>query len=335
MKTRSSTATPRHSRPRGFTMVELLVAMVLSMLMALAAVASVVIARQGFTTVDAASQLRDNGRFVADLIQRVVVQTGYQDVVYATATRENEFNTVATSALPEPFVFGFNNKLVAANPLVASSTPGLSGSDVLILRYQSSETVAGSGVADKTMIDCAGVSAAAPKSRNERIVSAFHVALVNSEPTLICSSGVADAAGNVTWSTAGPQPIVSGIETFQVLYGTDGVTPGGAPVATIDSVPDRFLRADELTVPGNTVATYANWARVRSVRIGIVLRAAANSANESDTQIRYPLGQALSSANDAFSIYPAQNDQRLRQVAAFTVYLRNTQSQTGLTGGSP
>ena len=70
----------RRTMQRGFTLVELLVAMVISLLVALAAVAALIASRQGFSGVDAASQLRDNSRFVSELVQRVVVQAGYQTV---------------------------------------------------------------------------------------------------------------------------------------------------------------------------------------------------------------------------------------------------------------
>ncbi|KAB7535791.1 hypothetical protein ET532_027825, partial [Verminephrobacter sp. Larva24] len=75
------------------------------------------------------------------------------------------------------------------------------------------------------------------------------------------------------------RPIISGVENFQVLYGVDGIGPANTAVpGTTDRVVDRYLRADQLTVSGsqpasiNKAATYANWRRVRSIRIGVVLR---------------------------------------------------------------
>ena len=73
----------RGKRQSGLTMVELLVALVISMLISLAAISALIVTRQGFTAVDASSQLRDNGRFATDLIQRVVVQSGFKDFFWA------------------------------------------------------------------------------------------------------------------------------------------------------------------------------------------------------------------------------------------------------------
>ncbi len=78
------------ARQTGLTMVELLVALTLSGLIALVAIAALTVARQGFTTVDSASQLRDNARFASDLIQRIAAQAGYQDLTRANQTRASE-----------------------------------------------------------------------------------------------------------------------------------------------------------------------------------------------------------------------------------------------------
>ena len=133
------------------------------------------------------------------------------------------------------------------------------------------------------------------------------------------------------------QPLVQGVESFQVLYGVDNVVPNTAPTGITDSVPDRYLRADQLTVSGNVPATYANWRRVRSLRIGMVLRSQPGSAVDTASQTFYPLGTSKSSAsgtigsafahaaNDPGTVFTPAVDRRLRQVVTFTVHLRNSQ----------
>ena len=91
-------------------------------------------------------------------------------------------------------------------------------------------------------------------------------------------------------------------------------------------MPDSYLRADQLTVSGDARATRANWRRVRSLRIGMVLRSDVGAAQESKTQKLYPLGSpGFSSADDVGTIYTAPADGRVRQVVTFTVHLRNDQ----------
>lgn len=371
-------APPRY-RQTGLTMVELMVAMAISLFIALAAVTALTVTRRGFGTVDVASQLRDNGRFAADLVQQLVVQSGFKDVQYAA--------TVSASATEiTPNITGYNNAKVGGLTLGADSFNGafsvttataINGSDILILRNQLIELSPGSGKADGSMIDCNGNSltgtGTAASTRDERSASIIYVDNSNGEPSLMC------ATVNSQGVISNGQPIVTGVETFQVLYATQGVTANTAPPATygltfgaaapaalsiftpnppttaataalaawntawanwaasINGVPDKYLRADQLTVAGDTVGTNANWRRVRSVRVGMVLRGPPNSAQSTETGvIYYPFGRGKSSASgtpgsgfansaDIGSAFTAPADGRLRQVLTFSVHLRNNQ----------
>ena len=313
---------------QGLTLIELLVALAISSIIALAAVAALIVSRQGLTTVDTASQLRDNGRFATDLIQRLGVQTGFEDPDYAMVAR------ISSTTNPDPNVFGFNNATSVNSDPYYSSTPRVPttvgfGSDILVLRYQASATYEQSNVPDGGMVDCTGAPpAAVPVNVDDRIVSVLHVAVSSDgEPSLMCT---------VTPGTAA-QPIVKGVENFQVLFGTDNVTPNTAPSgATITRVANRYLRADELTVSGDAVGTNANWRRVVSIRIGMVIRGPLGSVQDTTAQTFYPFGlapgssggaagSALSSTSDIGTIFSPGADTRMRQVVTFTVPLRNYQ----------
>lgn len=336
----------------GLTMVELLVAMVISLLIALAAIAALTVSRQGFTTVDAASQLRDNGRFTAQLIQRLGVQSGFKDVQYAARPATQKDNTDDLA----PSVMGFNNALSDPDDPLNTSIARTSsdGSDVLILRNQLVQLNANSLDADGSMIDCMGntsVAGAAPSERDERMPSILSIDESTGEPSLMCTT-------RNSGGTFDKQPIIRGVENFQVLYGVQGVTASTAPpvtygltanapapttsaawdawAASVNQVPDKYLRADQLTVAGDTVSTNANWRRVRSIRIGMVLRGSPGSAQSAVAQTLYPFGPAKSSSsgttgsafassNDPGSTFNVSADGRLRQVVTFTVHLRNSQ----------
>ena len=305
----------------GLTMVELMVALAISLLITLAAVAALVVARRGFDTVDSASQLRDNMRFSADLIQRLGAQTGYKEPQYLPGT----LSVPSTNAN----IGGFNNSEIVSitniNTINTAARTDAGGSDILILRMQ--------GNADGSVINCSGSPANATNVAEDRSVSIIHVAESQGELALMCSTF--DTNSFVLPISA--QPIIQGVENFQVLYGTDGVTPNAAPTLAQDSVPDRFLRADQLVVAGNDVATQNNWRRVRSLRIGMLLRGPPNSQQEKVAQVFYPLGlakasasgvvgSALSSGSDAGTLFNAPVDGRLRQTMTFTVHLRNDQN---------
>lgn len=323
-------------RQTGLTLVELLVALVISAVVVVAAFSALIVSRQGFTATDTASQLRDNARFLTDLIQRIGVQAGYLDYKFSVTPAGNDANTATT---PEPDVKGFNNALASATEtgtdFTSRGAASLDGSDVLVLRYQASETYPGSGVADNAMVNCLGSPAQSlPSDRNERVLNVFHIAVANdNEPSLMCT------AVNTKSGAIDTQPLIRGVETFQVLYGVDGVTPNTALPAVLPATantPSRYLRADQMIVAGNTGATNKNWSRVRSILVGMVIRGPAGSAPERTALTYYPFGSApgsstgskgssMMSINDVGTEFKPVADNRLRQVVTLVVHLRNSQ----------
>jgi len=313
----------------GLTLVELLVAMVISAVVALAAISALIVSRQGFTAVDAASQLRDNARFATDLIQRLGVQVGFVEIDVAATVRPADL-----TANPVSKVFGFNNSVASSTDPLSNATlrTGATslgfGSDILILRYQTTAAFKGALTSDRSMIDCFGNSPAVlPTDRDDFRANILHVDVDNNgEPSLMCS----------TDTNFVNQPIIRGVENFQVLYGVDGVTAGTAVSAAATSLVTNYLRADQMVVSPDPTGslTNANWRRVRSIRVGMVIRGATGSAQQSTAQTYYPFGLALSAAggtpgsamsssNDAGTIFAPAADTRLRQVVTFTIHLRN------------
>ena len=338
MKTAFRTAPIR--KQSGLTLLELLVALGLGLIVVAIAATALLLGQKGYRAVDVTTALRDRERFATDLISRVVVQAGYQDFG-ALNIGLRSFAT-ALGNDPEPDIYGWNNAVykVPDNLLLSTGTkivdgnrPGdcgtitdtscRNGSDVLVVRFQGVSTVSGGTSADNTMINCSGQGEAGlvTGDLNERAVSIFHVARGdNGEPALYCS--YYNFNGGV-W--VAPQPMIEGVETFQVLYGTDGVTAATIPSTAAgaqDSVADRWLRADQLTA-SNPAATRENWRRVRAVKIGMVLRAPIGSAPQLTTATFAPLGSLYASSTDVGTSLAVAADSRLRLVSSFSVHLRN------------
>ncbi len=339
---------PQFKRPaaqRGLTLIELLVALVISSVIIIAAISALIVSRQGFSTVDAASQLRDNARFATQQIQRFAVQAGFNDFEDATTTWTKDKTTgipVSSSGGDTlPSVFGFNNATASASDptnvgvaRVGTTSLGY-GSDVLILKYQVPETYPSSTKADKSMIDCFGAPPVDSDIRQypgDRRTNVLHIAVstITGEPELNCS----------TDKKVQRQPILAGVENFQVLYGVDGVTANVATATTVTPtfIATNYLRADQMAVVPDPTgdATNANWRRVRSIKIGMVIRGPLGSAQQALSQTYYPFGKAtsaaggstgsaMSSVNDPGTAYTPPADTRLRQVVTFTVHLRNEQ----------
>lgn len=326
----------------GFTLVELMVALALTLLLVVVAAASLQVARRGQSGVDATSQLQDNARFAADMVQKIAGQVGYLDADNAVETDAGEFTTAAAGSAP-PFVEGYDDAIVSTGASGAVAALGVNGSrstgcaaaagsacsngsDILVLRSQANARWPGSSKTDGTMLDCMGDSIdVVPADRTQTSVSVLHLRVgSDGEPALMCSVGTTKDA--VTTLAGTPQPIVQGVENFQVLYGVDGVLPNIRPSGPGDAVAERYLRASQMVVPSDAEGTRLNWQRVRALRIGMVLRGPPDSAQDRSARITFfPLGEAMSATEDAGSRFVPSPDGRLRQTLTFTVYLHNRQ----------
>lgn len=333
---------PRHRphsarKQRGLTLVELLVALSTGLLVVLVAAASLLVGQQGFRSVDATTELRDRERFAIELVSRLILQAGFQDFGASSISLRSAAQFLGND--PEPDIYGWNNAvykkpddllLSASTKIVNGNRPGAcsvtdtsckNGSDILVVRFQGVNSSTNPANPDNTMINCMGQGEAGLTGGdlNDRALSMFHVTRgSNGEPALSCSY-----YNFQTGNWASPAPMIEGVESFQLLFGTDGVTPSTAPGAAGDTVAERWLRADQLTVAGNTAATRENWRRVRAVRVGLLIRGAAGSAPQSIATTWAPLGTLYASADDTGSSLTVSSDGRLRVQTAFTVHLRN------------
>jgi len=329
---------PSAKAQRGLTLVEILVAMTVGLLVTLVAIGLVLLASQGLRAVDDTSDARDKERLAFEQMSRIVLQTGYEDWGNAIAPLQSVARRLGTATDPEPDLFGWDNAIFAApsDDALSTTTNGnrptrcggdtttacRNGSDILAVRFQGSSQPNDLTQPDDSMLDCAGEGAPGMSESEfrERSLNVFHVAVSSdsAEPSLRCS--VFNEKGK--WEDA--RPLLEGVESLQVLYGTDGVQPGLAPDPHgADHVADRWLRADQLTVPGNEAATRANWRRVRAVRIGLVVRGPVGSAIDRVGSTVHPLGAAFASTSDIGSILNAPADGRLRTTRTITLHLRN------------
>jgi type IV pilus assembly protein PilW len=329
-------------RQRGVTLIELLVAMGLGLLVVAIAGAALLLGRQGYNAVDSSTQMRDRQRLAVDLITRTIVQTGFEDFGATTPT----FRADGDTTLLEPDIFGWNNAIYTPpGGLLLSSiteitngnrpskcgsvsdTSCKNGSDILAVRYQGVTDPTDKTKPDNTILNCGGWGerGLTTNDLNERGASIFHVNTgADGEPSLYCAYYSHKNSGSA-WVDS--TPLIEGVESFQVLYGTDRVTPATAPVKddpAQDSVAERWLRADQLSVAGNVAATRDNWRRVRAVRVGLVLRGPVGSAQQSIASTSTPLGSAYTdSANDVGTALAVSADGRLRTTFTFTVHVRN------------
>ena len=298
---------------QGLTLVELMVALVLVSLVTLAAVALYTVGLSSYRTIDAGQELQDNGRFALEVIGQAVRQAGYQNYLEGSGLRWDA--TYKTNTDLYPTIRGANDAKITAVATVdddgTNGNGGYNNSDTLALRFHGSSILPDRINADGSMIDCQGVAQTAPLLANDAsdvAISLFWVKVdSSSEPSLQCIS-----RGNPSSPARNSQPIVRGVESFQVMYGID---------TNSDTMPNRWVSAQDVT----------DWTVVTAVRVGLVLRGAPGSSQGASATVDdnklYPLGKEFTgNSTEAGLVFTAPNDGRLRRAFAATYTLRNPQN---------
>lgn len=238
---------------KGFSLIEFMIAIAISMIVLLA----VSIAWQsGFSMQQAQTdngRLNETVRFAIDLLSREIRQAG----LINKATNPPELNFCSTAATLAA-VAGINDPASG----VASIDPTIKGtnfagnaitvlnlSDAIRVRYYGEDANAG-GVAGGTALstDCLGNTVPG----RTLVEDTLYVATDpnnNGEPALWCYTS------NPTSAAVTPQPIVSGVESLQILYGED---------LDSDGIINHY-------VPAQLVTSFDN---VLSVKVSIIARSA-------------------------------------------------------------
>lgn len=314
----------RHSRQRGTTLVELMVAAAIGLVVVLAATATFLGSRQLFAANAEAQAVEDSLRFAAFVVRGIVRQAGYSD--YApdhagsdgTVVIGSSANLMASSDDPSDLdIVGASDARVSftGEGHGTHNSRGVNGSDSLRVRFFGRSRVGSDDTEpDGTMIDCMGFAQAGPSdgkpSLADRAWSFFHVAeAADKEPELYCKYR-GDREGAFR-----SEPLARGIEVFKVVYAYDG---------NGDGVPERWLDAAQLeALAGSTAAINGEWRKVVGLRIGMVARSGRNDSwSRIQGELLYPLGAEFSGVS-----FKPPADGRLRRTATFTVMLRNAMKE--------
>lgn len=307
---------------RGLTMVEILVAMVLMTLVTLATVTLFSVTSQSYKTVDSSQELNDSARFAFELIGQSLRMAGYQEYM---PKNQLGFTPLLSAGLAYPSpctippcpIMGFNNAIIPDGSIATTNFFGISGSggvnasDTLAVTFGGASLPSTPTTANNEVVDCQGVAQPAPTATTDLGVSLFWVRMVNNEPELSC---IGRGTGVRT-----TQPIVRGVETFQVMYAVDADV---LPTTPVELLPDRWVSAQNVT----------DWQRVRAVRVGFVLRGLPGSAQRpvgtgapsTAERTFYPMGKEFVGASGETDLtFIAPDDGRLRRAYASTFMLRN------------
>ena len=284
------------AQQHGLALAEVLIAMVLSLLVALAAASLLHASNGDFMHNGANTRIDDNGRFALAIIGQSLRQAGYPGEPGAGAP---------AAAVPPLAVEGRDAASVAtAADGLGAALPSVNGSDALAIRYAPAAVAGAEG--GGAMLNCAGF----PADPGEWAWSIFYVARA--------SDGIAELRckykGENGW---GSDAIVRGVDAFHVLYGIDTDSPR-------DNIPNLYLAASgidalDAALPASERVMRPYWQRVTSVRFALLLH------GERGSRTGYALGgyELLPGVRIDEASLPEPMQRRARRLFTATVALRN------------
>jgi type IV pilus assembly protein PilW len=247
-------------RARGFSLIELMIAMTIGLVISLVVGQLFIGSRQAFTSTDSLSRVQENSRYALTVISREMRSASFRS----------------------------DPRVPRATAYPAGTTPSLNGtdgggtaSDLITVRFQGSGN--GTGTPDGTMQDCVGNRI----DYGTAVVNTFFVQNDTSnlnndnaaEPTLFCNS---TGTGTCAVGAAGCYALVPGVENMQIVYGED---TGAQPYTTNpDGSIDRWIAAGSVS----------NWDNVLSVRISLLLRTDNRVGQTTDTRAYAMSGTSVS-----------------------------------------
>ncbi len=207
-----------HKDQRGFTLVELMVALVIGLIILLGVAKIFSANRLTYSVLEATGRLQENGQYAMSFISQQLRQTGYY---------------------PNPADYGDGSKLDYENKAFGALLPltgseGGGANDSLTLAYYTTTTdcVGGApagGIADPLMQSTTVASATGPGVPTAIAINTITIANgASGQPAIFCN-GV---------------EVAEGIENLQVRYGEDTTDNGAA---------DSFVDFDNITVLGNVI----------------------------------------------------------------------------------
>jgi type IV pilus assembly protein PilW len=203
-----------HLHARGFTLVELMIAIAIGLFLTVVIAQLFVNSRTAYNTTDEVSRMQENMRFAYQLLTRTVHLTGYR-------------------AAPNSHAVGEFGLFTGGAIAIDGTNDDVNGSDTFTVRYQGSGTPA-----DGTIVDCTGT-----EIRGDEIVT--NVFAIRQAPNgrlgLFCDRSIV-GVGAVTQIE-----VVPDVQAMHVLYGEDTDSP-------TDAAADRFVPRAGVGNADNVVA---------------------------------------------------------------------------------
>ncbi len=319
------------SHQRGWTIIEMMIAITLGLFILLATTGLLLSSKTGYVMQDQNATIHETGRYAIEVLSRSVRQAGYENWNSGSMP-------LLTGADFSANVIGLDAmtlKKTTAGLEGATTTDVVNGSDVLALRFFG-ESAYGE---DGAILNCAGLAVVGPGSiqtaDQERGWSIFFVAKDSAgEPELRCKY-----QSKTSWNA---DAIARGVESFQVLYGID---------ADGNGLPEQFLSADkidalddQLLLLGDNAITRAtdrnrktNWKKVRVIKFALLVRGSQVVRDDALASEYNMFGVEYSNAHATTDkgvriredTLPIASRNRIRKIFTHTIQLRNDAAGNG------
>jgi type IV pilus assembly protein PilW len=315
-----------HKRQRGLTLIELMVALVLSMVLMTGMISVFTANKRTFQLQDALARLQENGRFAVHLMTRDIRNAGY----WGCGSLTPRVTNTLSQASSYPFSYsnavdGFEAGASSWSPALDNSiVNALAGSDVFTVRpseggggrvvQHNSSTAplsvvahAGLAIGQIAMVsDCedaaifqitdVNVSGGSTNivhgvSLGKKFTNGEVVGLATR--TYYVRSGASGVPSLWRIEDGTAQEIVEGVEQLQILYGVD---------TDNDQAANQYVAANSIT----------DWGQVVSVRLNLLLQSVRDNVLESSQQPFTFNGATFT-----------PTDNRLRQTFTATIAIRN------------
>ncbi len=326
----------RKTHAHGVSLVELMIALTISMVLVLAAVTIHLQTTGTQRSIDQTSEAQDAANVVLRILGRDLMNAGFYPTVRIESVANqnvvqgywNPHNATLDPANPTAYDFGLFG-CESAGFLPATRTCGTaasSTSDALVIAYFVNDAF---GTTIGQRADCTGADVAAATINSGRAATststpptlplfvANHYQLAASTQTV---NGVTYNTRTLSCNGNGAGgtnfvPLVTGIDDLEITYGV---------YTDASLVPERFYRADEIAAlpqtqigeePGPTSA----WGHVSQVRVCVIARTMMSTvANTGSDPITYTDCAGA-------QVTQAANDRSLRKTVVQTFGLRNRQ----------
>ncbi|NTV09650.1 MAG: prepilin-type N-terminal cleavage/methylation domain-containing protein [Zoogloea sp.] len=286
-------------RQRGFSLVELMIAMVAGLLAVLVVVQALLANRTTSNTQNDISRIQESNRFAFDLMSTHIRLAGF----HSSDTWSN-FNPASGTSCAASIL----------HPICGNNDGGTNSSDELQIRFYGMDNPAATG-AEGGIVDCSGTAVPATTTTGGvttqvEVEERFRVEMSNNIPTLVCyvltgSTAIAGAPAPPAVSTGTRVELLPGVERIQFLYGFDTNNDGQV---------DQWLPAN----PANDMQ------RVLAVKVSMLIRGdSVNGATSLDSATYDFFGPDYPRTGDAGARLSNPNDYRVRKLVGFTTSLRN------------